>query len=127
MSARILIADDNPHIRQALRTLLQENPEWQVCGEAVDGRDAVAKARQLTPDLVVLDFLMPDLNGLEAAREITSTVPNARVLMCTMYLSRQLSRVARNSGLRGAISKGRATQLARGVEALLRGETFFEA
>jgi DNA-binding NarL/FixJ family response regulator len=75
----------------------------------------------------VLDFLMPGLNGLEAAREITSTVPNARVLMCTMYLSRQLSRVARNAGLRGAISKGRATQLARGVAALLRGETFFEA
>ena len=89
--ARILIADDNPHVRHAMRILLEHHPEWQVCGEAVDGRDAVSKAKQLSPDLVVLDFLMPGLNGLEAAREIHKSVPGVRMLMCTMYLSPQLT------------------------------------
>ncbi len=124
--ARILIADDNPHVRHALRALLEHNPEWQVCGEAVDGRDAVSKARQLSPDVVVLDFLMPGLNGLEAAREIHKSVPSARMLMCTMYLSPQLTEVARNSGVQGAVPKTGVSQLTRGIEAVLRNETFFE-
>jgi DNA-binding NarL/FixJ family response regulator len=126
MIARILIADDNPHVRHALRTLLEHNPEWEVCGEAVDGRDAVSKAQQLSPDLIVLDFLMPGLNGLEAAREIHKSVPSARMLMCTMYLSRQLTEVAKNSGVRGAVPKTGINQLTRGIEAVLRDETFFD-
>ncbi len=126
MKARILIADDNPHVRHALRALLEHNPDWQVCGEAVDGRDAVFKAQQLSPDLVVLDFLMPGLNGLEAAREIHKSAPGVRMLMCTMYLSPQLTEVARNSGVRGAVPKSGVSQLTRGIEAVLRDETFFE-
>ncbi len=126
MIARILIADDNPHVRHALRTLLEHNPEWQVCGEAVDGRDAVFKAEQLSPDLVILDFLMPGLNGLEAAREIHKSVPGARMLMCAMYLSPQFTEVAKNSGVHGAVPKSGVSQLTRGIEAVLRNETFFE-
>ncbi len=126
MTARILIADDNPHMRHALRNLLEHNPEWQVCGEAVDGRDAVSKARQLSPDLVVMDFLMPGLNGLEAAREINKSVPNARVLMCTMYVSRQLTEAAKNAGIQGAVSKSGVNELTKGVEAVLRDETYFD-
>lgn len=126
MTARILIADDNPHVRHALRTLLEHNPDWQVCGEAVDGRDAVSKAKQLTPDLVVLDFLMPGLNGLEAAREIHKSVPSTRMLMCTMYLSPQLTEVAKSSGVQGAVPKTGIAHLTKGIEAVLRDETFFE-
>jgi len=124
--ARILIADDNPHVRHALRALLEHNPDWVVCGEAVDGRDAVLKAKQLTPDLVVLDFLMPGLNGLEAAREIHKSVPSTRMLMCTMYLSPQLTEVAKSSGVRGAVAKTGIGQLTKGIEAVLRDETYFD-
>jgi len=125
MTARILIADDNPHVRHALRALIEQNPEWTICGEAVDGRDVVRKARQLAPDLIVLDFLMPGLNGLEAAREIAQASPNIPILMCTMYLSKQLTEVAKQSGLRGAVAKTGGDQVAKGVEALLRHDTFF--
>ena len=125
MTARILIADDNPHIRHALRHLIEQNPEWHVCGEAIDGRDAVRQARQLTPDLIVLDFLMPGMNGLEAAREISKVVPEVPMLMCTTYMSRQLTDVAKRAGMQGAVSKTGTDQLARGVEALLRHETYF--
>lgn len=124
--ARILIADDNPHVRHAMRTLLEHHAEWQVCGEAVDGRDAVSKAKQLSPDLIVLDFLMPGLNGLEAAREIHKSVPSARMLMCTMYLSPQLTEVAKSSGVKGAVPKTGIGQLTKGIEAVLRDETFFD-
>jgi DNA-binding NarL/FixJ family response regulator len=123
---RILIADDNPHVRHGLRTLLEHHPQWQVCGEAVDGRDAVTKAKELSPDLVVLDFLMPGLNGLEAAREIHKLVPGVRLLMCTMYLSPQLTEVAKNSGVQGAVPKTGIRHLTRGIEAVLRNETYFE-
>lgn len=125
MTARILIADDNPHVRHALRNLIEQDPEWRVCGEAVDGKDAVHKARQLTPDLIVLDFLMPGMNGLEAAREISKAVPDVPILMCTMYVSRQLTEVAKRSGLQGTVPKSGVHQLAQGVRALLRHETFF--
>jgi len=125
MAARILIADDNPHVRHSLRTLLERNPEWEICGEAVDGKDAVRKARQLSPDLIVMDFLMPGMNGLEAAREISRTVPDMPILICTMYLSQQLTEVAKRAGLRGAVAKTGVDQVAKGVEALLRHETFF--
>ena len=123
---RILIADDNPHVRHGLRALVEHHPQWQVCGEAVDGRDAVLKAKELAPDLVVLDFLMPGLNGLEAAREIHKSVPSVRLLMCTMYLSPQLTEVAKNSGVQGAVPKTGIGHLTRGIEAVLRNETYFE-
>jgi DNA-binding NarL/FixJ family response regulator len=126
MAARILIADDNPYVRRALRSLLERHEDWQVCGEAIDGRDAIQKAQQLSPDLVVLDFLMPGLNGLEAAREINESVPGARVLMCSMYVSPQLTDAARKSGIRGAVSKTGISQLTKGVEAVLRDEMYFD-
>ena len=105
---------------------MEHHPQWQVCGEAVDGRDAVLKAKELAPDLVVLDFLMPGLNGLEAAREIHKSVPSVRLLMCTMYLSPQLTEVAKNSGVQGAVPKTGISHLTRGIEAVLRDETYFE-
>jgi DNA-binding NarL/FixJ family response regulator len=110
-----------------LRNLIEQNPDWQVCGEAADGQQAIQKAQQLSPDLVVMDFLMPGINGLEAAREINRTAPEVPILMCTMYLSRQLTEILKTAGCRGAVAKGGADELARGMQALLRRETFFDS
>lgn len=126
MSNRILIVDDSPLVRQRLRVLLQQHPGWEICGEAADGRDAVRKAQLLTPDLIVLDFLMPEVDGLQAARQIAQLVPGVPILMFSMHLSKQLMEEAKNVGVRGAVAKTDTRHLIEGVEALLRHESFFE-
>jgi DNA-binding NarL/FixJ family response regulator len=73
--SRILIADDHELIRQGLRKLIQEHPGWVVCGEAVNGREAAARTRELAPDVLVLDFALPDLNGLEVTRQVQAAQP----------------------------------------------------
>ena len=126
MSARILIADDSPAVRRRLRHLLGKNPDWEICGEAIDGLDAVGKAQHLTPDLIVLDYFMLKLNGVEAARELANLVPGVPILMETPYLSRQLIVDARKAGIRGAISTIDVERdLVSAIGALLRNETFF--
>ena len=125
MSARILIVDDSAAVRRGLRALLEQSPEWQVCGEAVDGRDAVLMAQQLHPDLILMDFLMPNMNGLEAAREIAKLSPRPPILMLTMYMSRQLVEEARKAGIRGALHKSETAKVVSALQALLRRETFF--
>lgn len=127
MGARILIVDDSPIIRQCLRRLLGGHSGWEVCGEAGDGEDAVSKAQQLTPDVVVLDFLMPRLNGIEAARQIARCSSRSRILLCTICFSSQLVDLARNAGITGALSKEDLNQVISGIETLLRGGTFFAA
>ena len=122
---KILIADDNALIRGGLHRLLQTHEDWDVCGEAHDGREAVAKARELDPDLVVLDFLMPGLNGLEAAKEIASHRPEVPIFMWTMYLTAELCDAARRAGIRGVLAKGNVGELFSGLETLLKGGTFF--
>jgi DNA-binding NarL/FixJ family response regulator len=126
VSDRILIVDDSPLVRQRLRALLQQHPGWEICGEAVDGSDAVEKAQQLTPDLIVLDFLMPGVDGLQAARQIAKLVPAVPILMFSMHLSKQLMQEAKNVGVRGAVAKTDTRHLIEGVEALLRHESFFK-
>ncbi len=121
---RILIADDSPYVRQGLRSLLSGHPDWQVCGEAIDGQDAVDKTRELCPDVVVLDFAMPVVDGVKAAREISKICPNSQVLLCSMYLDSQLASVARRSGILGLVSKSNASQIVTGIESILRGERF---
>jgi DNA-binding NarL/FixJ family response regulator len=125
MASRILIVDDHDAVRRGLRRMLEESPEWQVVGEAVDGRDAVEKTKELNPDLIVMDFLMPNMNGLEAAREITKLPHHPPILMLTMYMSRQLVEEARKAGVRGAIHKSQTSKVVSGLQALLRRETFF--
>jgi DNA-binding NarL/FixJ family response regulator len=122
---RILIADDSPPVRCGLRTLLGLNSDWQVCGEAVDGADAVAKAHELAPDLILMDFSMPQMDGVQAAREIAKFGTDVPILLFTLNLSPQLMELARNAGLRGAISKSEISKLPHAIMALQRGETFF--
>jgi DNA-binding NarL/FixJ family response regulator len=74
MSARILVADDHEVVRQGIRAILQTRPDWEICGEAVDGREAIRLTKQLRPDVVIMDITMPNMSGLEASQEIA--IPN---------------------------------------------------
>jgi len=123
---RILVADDHEVVRKGLISLLQAQPDWQVCGEAADGREAVDKAQQLKPDVVILDIGMPSLNGLEATRQILKINPQARVLILTLHDSDQVVREVLNAGARGFLLKSDAARdLVAAVEALRRDKTYF--
>jgi DNA-binding NarL/FixJ family response regulator len=123
---RILIADDDATIRLLLRRLLEQQPDWQVCGDASTGAEAIAKVDQLNPDVVVMDLSMPVMTGLQAAPAIVKTHPRLPMLLISVQeVSRQLAWEARNAGYRGAVTKSSGNEVLRGVEALLRKETFF--
>lgn len=124
--ARILIADDSAASRRALRNLLEGN-DWEVCGEAEDGLAAVEKAAILKPDLVILDFSMPKLNGLQAGHTIHTADPHVPLLLFTLErIERPLENLARGSGFRGALSKSEGIfALSQVIEELLQGRTFF--
>lgn len=123
---RILIADDHEVVRKGLMALLQSQHDWQVCGEAGDGREAVDKAQQLKPDVVILDIGMPGLNGLEATRQILKSNPQARILILTLHDSDQVVREVLNAGARGFLLKSDAARdLVAAVEALRRDKTYF--
>ena len=123
---RILIADDHEIVRQGLRSLLQSRPGWEVCGEAADGWEAVTKAAELHPDVVALDVGMPNLNGLDAARQILRNDPRQKILFLTIYESEQLARSVSTVGAKGLILKSDAGKdLITAVEALQRNGTFF--
>ncbi|MBV9483450.1 MAG: response regulator transcription factor [Acidobacteria bacterium] len=124
---RILVADDSEVVRRGLEDLLRQHAGWEVCGEAVDGREAVQKVEQLVPDVVVLDFSMPGMNGIEAARQILQVRPSTRIVLCSMYLDRQLASLAETAGIRSLLSKSNVSRIIKGVEAALRGETFDES
>ena len=123
---RILIADDHEIVRHGIRALIADHSGWEICGEAVDGREAVAKARELHPDVAVLDVGMPNLNGLDAARQILACAPLTRVLILTMHQSEQVVREVLEVGARGFLLKSDAARdLVAAVEALQGRTTFF--
>jgi len=125
-SFRILLADDHEVVRTGLRALLEEQPGWEVVAEAVDGRDAVEKASKFKPDAVVIDIAMPSLNGLEAVRQILKAVPQAKVLVLTMYDSDPLIQQVLQAGARGYLLKSDAGRdLVSAIDALRRNKTFF--
>jgi DNA-binding NarL/FixJ family response regulator len=125
-SARILIADDHELVRRGLRSTLAEHPGWEICGEASSGREALEVARRTRPDVAVLDFAMPDLNGLEAARRMRIELPDTEVLMLTMHETESLVREALAAGVRGFILKSDAGRLlADAIESLLQHKPFF--
>jgi len=123
---RILVADDHEVVRRGLASLLRSQPEWEVCGEAADGREAVEKALQLKPQIVIMDIGMPNLNGLEATRQILKANPDVSVLILTLHDSDQVVRDALNAGARGFLLKSDAARdLIAAVEALRRGKIYF--
>jgi DNA-binding NarL/FixJ family response regulator len=105
VSGTILIVDDSPIVRQALQAFIEGTKEWEVCGEAENGKAAVEKVKELHPDVVILDLQMPVMNGLEAAGQINQFAPNTTILMFTMHNSDQLLKFAPAVGIREVISK----------------------
>lgn len=126
MKLRILVADDHEIVRRGLCSLLQKHEGWEICGEATDGRDAVEKAKQLKPDVVILDVGMPNLNGLDATRQLMQHDPNFKVIVLTITDSDQVIREALDSGARGFVLKSDAARdLVSAVEALQHKRMFF--
>ena len=126
MKLRILIADDHEVVRRGLASLLQSHEGWEVCGEAKDGRQAVEMARQLKPDVVILDIGMPILNGLAATRQLAQQNPQQKMIVLTITDSDQVIREALDAGARGFVLKSDAARdLVSAVEAVQHNRMFF--
>jgi DNA-binding NarL/FixJ family response regulator len=103
--ARILIADDRETMREALKLTIRTHPGWEVCGEADNGREVLAKAAELQPDVVVLDFKMPPMNGIKAGSELSASMPNMPIVMYTLYRTPELDVAAKLVGIREVVGK----------------------
>jgi len=126
MGSKILIVDDHEVVRQGVRTILRSRPQWEVCGEAINGRDAIEKAKILDPDVIIMDITMPEMSGIEATREIAKLKLRAAVLVFTMHESKNLASTVQDAGARGFVLKSHAARdLLDALEALLKGGTFF--
>ena len=127
MSVRILIADDDASIRRLLRRLIELHADWSVCGDAHDGQDAIGKAAELNPDVIVLDLAMPQMNGLQAAREISRNTPEVPMLLLTVQqVSKELTHEAAHAGFKGAVSKSTGSEVVKAIEVLLKHQRFFQ-
>ena len=116
-----MVVDDNPAIRRSLRSILEYNEDWEVCGEAGDGRDGVEKAQALHPDLIVLDLSMPVMNGLEAARILHQLMPEVPLILCSLHSDQILQKEASAAGVSSVFSKADNVQsLVRKAHELLR-------
>lgn len=126
MALRILVADDHEVVRRGLCALLRSQPDWEVCGEASDGREAVEKVPILKPEIVILDVGMPNLNGLEATRQILKANSQIKILILTLHDSDQIVQEVLNAGARGFLLKtDAARELVAAVEALRRNKIYF--
>lgn len=105
MGRSILIVDDNASVRHFLRSYLESQPGFDVCGEAVDGMDAIEKAGELHPDLIIMDFAMPRMNGLDSAMALRSILPDVPIILFTLHKSAVIKDRARNSGISAVLSK----------------------
>jgi DNA-binding NarL/FixJ family response regulator len=119
MRTRFLLVDDNDVVRQGLRTVLQANPDWEVCGEASNGQAAVDLFKELHPNIVIVDFKMPGINGVEAARQMSQIAPAVPVVMFTEHASPELEKHAMDAGIRKVVSKIDAFPMVGIIEALL--------
>jgi DNA-binding NarL/FixJ family response regulator len=120
--ARFLIVDDSKLVRQGLRAVLQANPGWEVCGEAGDGLEGIEMFQELRPNLVIIDFQMPGINGLETARRMMDIVPTIPIILFTQHASPQLEEHARAIGIRSVVSKTDAFPMIGIIQTLL-GDT----
>lgn len=123
---RILLADDHTIVRQGLRRIIEEHPDWQVIAEAADGREAVRLATELEPDVAVIDITMPMLTGIEATAQITKRSPGVRVLILSMHADEAFITRSVQSGARGYLLKDSAdTDIVTAIEAVIQGKSFF--
>src|SRR6202521_5388607 len=107
---RVLIVDDHAFIRRGVQTILRSFPEWQLCGEAGNGNDAIRMAEELKPEVIIMDVAMPGLNGIEATRAISKTQPGVKIVLLTLHESPDLVRSAFRAGARGYLLKTDAEQ-----------------
>jgi DNA-binding NarL/FixJ family response regulator len=125
-SLRILVADDHESVRKGVCVILGTRGDIEVCGEASNGREAINKALELKPDLIILDVTMPVLSGIDAAEAIRKTLPQVPILFLSMHQSRQIIEAAKRIGVRGYVKKSdAAATLLDAVDALPRNEPFF--
>ncbi len=127
MSAlRVLVVDDHESVRKGVCAILSSRPDLELCGEAVDGEDAINKAALLRPDIVIMDISMPGMDGMSAAREIRKLHPEIATIILSMHDSRQLIESARKVGIKGYVTKGQAGSiLLDAVDSVAKGESFF--
>jgi DNA-binding NarL/FixJ family response regulator len=120
---RILIADDHEIFRRGLRSLLESHPEWEVCGEAVDGQDAVDRVKELQPDVIVLDVGMPRMNGLEAAELIRKQIPDSRIVILSQHEPQVVKQAALSAGARAYVTKSQVSQeLVTAIERIISSD-----
>ena len=125
---RVLIVDDHAVIRRGVQSILQSSPEWEFCGEAADGREAVRLAEVLKPEIIIMDVSMPVLNGLEATRIIRNALPGTKVLLLTLHSSTELVRSAFRAGAKGYVLKSDAErELVRALNVVLGEGTYISA
>jgi two-component system nitrate/nitrite response regulator NarL len=123
---RILVADDHEVVRKGIGSILLSRGNLEVCGEATNGLEAIAKTKELKPDLVVLDISMPQLGGFEAAKEIRTLYPDLPILFISMHVGKQLIDAAKSIPVQGFVVKNQAAQtLVDAVEELRNGHAYF--
>jgi DNA-binding NarL/FixJ family response regulator len=123
---RVLIADDHESVRKGVCVILGTRGDIEVCGEASNGREAIDKAKELQPNLIILDITMPVLSGIDAAEVIRTALPHVPILFLSMHQSRQIVAEAKRIGVQGYVRKSEAaTTLLNAVDAVLRNEPFF--
>jgi DNA-binding NarL/FixJ family response regulator len=123
---RILVADDHEVMRMGIRNLLESVPEWSVSAEASTGIEAVEYALRHSPDIIIMDITMPEMNGLEAAAKIAADRPDIPVILFSLHLSEEVVGRFRTGTIRGAVAKGEAARdLLEAVRRVLKGGTFF--
>jgi DNA-binding NarL/FixJ family response regulator len=123
---RIFLADDHQLLRQGIRKILEEEPDWDVVGEASDGRDCVKQVLELLPDVAILDIGLPQLNGIETTKQITRRAPEIKILILSMHLNEAYVTRALQAGAAGYMLKDSAdTDLRLGVTSVASGKSFF--
>jgi DNA-binding NarL/FixJ family response regulator len=129
MANKILIVDDQPMVRQGVRALIHaSHPDWEICGEASNGKEAFEVVRTLKPDVIILDILMPEMDGFELASKLSNMHSGSRIVVFTMHESRWVLEEVRKSGAQGYVVKSHAGRdLIRAIDTVQSGGTFFES